>query len=93
MARPVSPSAIEAEVERLVALRGPGKTICPSEVARSLAPEAWRPLLGPVREAAARLALQGRVGVFRKGKPIAPDEMRGVLRLGVPGAKTGDSTE
>jgi hypothetical protein len=93
MARPVSAAAIEAEVERLVAQRGPGKTICPSEVARSLAPEAWRPLLGPVRDAAARLALRGRVGLFRKGKRIAPDEMRGVLRLGLPGATTGDGDE
>ncbi len=93
MAGSVTAAAIEAEIERLVAQRGPGRTICPSEAARSLAPEAWRPLLGPVREAAARLALAGRVGVFRKGKPVAPDEMRGVLRLGLPGAKTGEGTE
>lgn len=76
--------AIEQEILRQTTERGPGKSICPSEVARALAPEedAWRRLMGPVRAAAIRLARQGKVEVLRKGKPVDPEaEIRGVIRL------------
>jgi hypothetical protein len=88
MARSVTREAIAAELCRAIAALGPGRTICPSEIARALAPEDWRPLLGEVRRAAAELAAAGEVGIFRKGKLIAPQEMRGVIRLGR--AMTGD---
>ena len=76
--------AIAAEILRQTTERGPDKSICPSEVARALAPteEAWRRLLGPVRATAIRLAREGRVEVLRKGKPVDPEaEIRGVIRL------------
>lgn len=76
--------AISAEILRQVQARGPGKSICPSEVARALEPETWRRLLGPVRQAAVILAREGRVAILRKGKVVAPDEMRGVIRLALP---------
>ena len=41
----------------------------------------WRSLLTPVRQAAARLATAGRVEILRKGKPVTPEAMRGVIRL------------
>ncbi len=77
---------IEAGILRLTAARGPAASICPSDVARDLATE-WRPLLGPVRRAAARLAAEGRIEVLRKGKPIDPADLRGVIRLR---ARAGD---
>jgi hypothetical protein len=76
--------ALTAEILRQTAERGADKSICPSEVARALAPteEAWRRLLGPVRAAAIRLAREGRIEVLRKGKPVDPEaEIRGVIRL------------
>ena len=76
--------AIAAELLRQTTERGPAKSICPSEVARALAPEeeAWRRLLGPVRATAIRLAREGRVEVLRKGKPVDPEAgIRGVIRL------------
>jgi hypothetical protein len=75
---------IAAEILRQVTERGPGKSICPSEVARALAPDAWRPLLGPVRQSAAALAAQGALCILRKGKPVPPEDMRGVIRLSLP---------
>jgi hypothetical protein len=80
--------AIEQEILRQTAARGAGKSICPSEVARALAPEneAWRRLMSQVRAAAIRLAREGRVEVLRKGKPVDPNaEIRGVIRLRIAG--------
>ncbi|MBX9933145.1 MAG: DUF3253 domain-containing protein [Methylobacterium sp.] len=72
----------------LVAERGAGKTICPSEVARALGgaqPDEWSPLMQPVRRVAVALTRQGRIAIFRKGKPVEdPEDFRGVYRLGLP---------
>ncbi len=90
---------IEAEILRLAAARGPGKSICPSEVARALVPghdddmaeAAWRPLMGPVRRAAIGLATGGFIDILRKGKPVDPgQEVRGVIRLRIR-APSGDN--
>ncbi len=82
-------SQIAAEILRLTALRGPAKSICPSEVARALAGDvdgAWQPLMGPVRGVAQHLAREGRVEILRKGKPLPPEETpRGVIRLRAAG--------
>jgi hypothetical protein len=74
-------AAIAEEILRQAALRGPAKSICPSEVARALAPEGWRPLMGPVRDAATALARTGRIEILRKGKPVDPESFKGVIRL------------
>ncbi len=73
--------AITAALLQLAAERGPEKSLCPTDVARAVSAENWRPLLGAVRKVAADLARQGKIEILRKGKPINPDEMRGVIRL------------
>lgn len=81
---PTDAAAIRAEILRQTAARGPGRSICPSEVARALAggdDGPWRPLMAPVRRAAAELARAGRIDILRKGKPVPPEAMRGVIRL------------
>lgn len=89
MAGAIGPEAIEAEIIQRTTERGVGKSICPSEVARALAPEKWQPLMGPIRQVAARLATAGRIDILRKGKPIAPDAIHGVIRLRI--ASGGDA--
>ncbi|MFT8242503.1 DUF3253 domain-containing protein [Roseomonas sp. BN140053] len=85
MTRP-PPEEIAAAILRVAGERGPRKTICPSEVARALGGEEWRPLMTPVRNAAVALAREGRLEVLRKGKPAELDPLRGVIRLRiVPG--------
>ncbi len=76
----IQESEIEAGIIRLAGARGADASICPSDVARALATE-WRCLLGPVRRVAARLAAEGQIDVLRKGKPIDPAALRGVVRL------------
>jgi hypothetical protein len=79
----------------LVAARGAGKTVCPSEVARALGgphPDGWGPLMQPVRRVAVRLAKAGRIAILRKGRPVDPDDFRGVYRLG-PASGAGSQSE
>ena len=78
---------LRAQVIALVKERGVGKTICPSEVARAVRPDDWRPLMKKVRQAAIRLADDGQISIYRKGKPITTDQVRGVIRLGLPVAQ------
>src|SRR5690242_1030706 len=82
-----SPAAIEATLLRLVAERGPGKALDPTEAARLLGgnhPDQWGPLMQPIRKAAVALAEQGRLVILRKGKPADPRDFKGVYRLSAP---------
>jgi len=86
VARPDS-SDIEAALLRLVAERGPGKTVDPAEAARALGgshPDQWGPLMQPIRRIAVALAEQGRVIILRKGRPVDPHDFKGVYRLTAP---------
>ena len=78
---------LEATILELTAARGEDKTICPSDAARHLAgkhPDGWGPLMTPIRRVAVRLAHEGRVVIYRKGKPADPDNFKGVYRIGLP---------
>ena len=75
-----APERIEQMILDLVTGSGPGRSICPSEVARALDPE-WRRLMTPVRDASVRLAKAGRIDILRKGKPVEPADVKGVIRL------------
>ncbi|MFG1395922.1 DUF3253 domain-containing protein [Roseixanthobacter pseudopolyaromaticivorans] len=68
-----------------LAAQEPGKTIAPAEAAVSLMGAGqWQRALPAVRRVAVRLALEGRLVIYRKGKPVDPQDFRGVYRLGLP---------
>ncbi|WP_188608586.1 DUF3253 domain-containing protein [Chelatococcus reniformis] len=76
---------LEAAVFALIDRRGPGKTLDPTEVARAVGgmhPEGWGPLMQPLRRILAALAKDGRIVIYRKGKPIDPGDIRGIYRIG-----------
>jgi hypothetical protein len=82
-----SSEALESTILSLASERGPEKTICPSEAARAIGgphPDGWGPLMIPVRRVAVRLAKEGRVVIYRKGRPVDPDDFKGVYRIGLP---------
>ncbi|MBU1325184.1 MAG: DUF3253 domain-containing protein [Alphaproteobacteria bacterium] len=75
---------IEAEIFDQLARREPGKSICPSEVAKVISPERWQREMGKVRAVATGLARQGRLVITKKGKPVDPEAFKGVIRLKLP---------
>ena len=76
----VAPAEIERTILGLLERRGAGRTICPSEAARALAGD-WRPLMEPVREAARRMADDGRLVVTQSGRVVDHHAARGAIRL------------
>jgi hypothetical protein len=74
---------LEAAILELLAHRKPGDTICPSEAARAVGGEHWRPLMEPARAAARRLAGRGVIQVTQGGRVVDPSKFRGPIRLRV----------
>lgn len=77
-------AAAREAILTLVRQRGAGKSICPSEAAKRLDGEDWRGELKRVRAAARAMAEDGEIVILRKGKPIPPERMKGVIRLALP---------
>ena len=80
----LAPQRIEQAILALLEQRDPGKTICPSEAARALAPEDWRPLMQPVRDTATAMVDEGRLEVTQSGEAVDPRTARGAIRLRLP---------
>lgn len=80
----VNAAAVEDTILELLRARGSERTIGPMDVARALGgdhPDGWGPLMPQVRRAAVRLMKQGRLVILRKGRPVDPEDFRGVYRL------------
>ena len=79
---------------------GPAGSISPTDAAHAVAhavsgaagtdsnPDAWHQYLSAVRRAAIRLALEGRIDILRKGKPVPPEGVKGVIRLRIRRVET-----
>ena len=57
-----------------------GKTICPSDVVRSLFDD-WRPLMEPARAAARRLVSRGEAEITQGGVVVDPSTAKGPIRI------------
>lgn len=82
--RPLDESqlAIERLIVSLLALRKETASICPSEIARAIDPDAWRALMAPIRMVAKRLAAAGIVEISQRGVVVVPNgRWRGPIRL------------
>ena len=78
-------TTIDQTILALIAQRGSGKSISPSEVARAIAgtdEKKWRLLMKPIRARAILLAEQQEIVISRKGKTVDPRNFKGVYRLG-----------
>ena len=77
-------SPIETAIFALLEPLPEGKSIDPSQVARSLDAEGWRRILPQVKSTAVGLARDGRLLILRHGKPVDPNGFKGVYRLRLP---------
>jgi hypothetical protein len=65
----------------MAAMRGPDKTVCPSEIARELFPVNWRKYMQEVRDAAIELQKDGKVTITQKGLPVDIGHIKGPIRI------------
>ena len=81
--------ALEETMLALLHARGAGKTICPSEAARTVAGHggmsddrsAWEPLMEPARAAARRLVAAGKLDILQGGHVVDGSTAKGPIRL------------
>jgi succinyl-CoA synthetase alpha subunit len=75
--------AIAQRIEELLTKRSANASICPSEVARSLASdeEAWRALMPQVRRVADELAQHNAIRVTQRGQEVSALTAKGAIRL------------
>lgn len=71
-----------AMIMKLIAARGDGKTICPSEATRALDADAWREAMPRVHAAAAELAAAGKVVLTQRGVAKTSGDIVGAYRIG-----------
>ena len=78
------PNPASAAIDALLAERGDGKTICPSEAARRLAGEGgdWRAHMDQVHAATRDMAAAGKIRLTWRGEPM--DEPEGPYRIARP---------
>ncbi|WP_035349364.1 DUF3253 domain-containing protein [Edaphobacter aggregans] len=76
---------LEAAILELLAERGAGKTICPSEAAKRVGGTAarrdWEGLMQPTRETVRRLVKAGKIVVMQNGRVVDSERAKGDLRL------------
>ena len=85
---PLSDDTIAGTTLALAEQRGPGKSLCPSEVARALDSHDWRRLMPRVRSVAEALRASGRLLVLQKQQPVPSAHVTGPIRLALPPPST-----
>ena len=85
---------VDARLEEAIAsmLADRSGSLCPSEVARRVGGEDWRPLMEPTRAAGRRMAARGEVVFTQRGRAVDPATARGALRIARRPAFTNGST-
>jgi Mn-dependent DtxR family transcriptional regulator len=89
----ISTEAIRTALREIDKSR-PGASIDPGEIARHLVgsdPAVWGKIMKPLRPALVQMAKDGEIELTRKGKPVAPEALRGVYRLRVIAPDSDDS--
>ncbi|MDQ0768676.1 hypothetical protein QF031_001425 [Pseudarthrobacter defluvii] len=72
---------LEAKILELLAARASTSTICPSDAARAVGGDDWRPLMEPARQAARRLVEAGQVHITQGGSVVDPATAKGPIRI------------
>jgi hypothetical protein len=72
---------LDAAILSLLSERASSASICPSEAAKAVGGDDWRPLMEPARAAARRLQAAGRVVITQGGRPVDPSRAKGPIRI------------
>jgi sarcosine oxidase gamma subunit len=76
--------ALEAAIGALLDARAATSSTCPSEAARAVAPDDWRPLMERARRAARRMVARGEAEITQGGSVVDPSTAKGPIRIRRP---------
>ena len=74
---------IRSKFMELARKRGPGKTFCPSEIARQVEPHNWRARMEEIRSVGQELVADDFLLCTQKGNPVDPKAAIGPIRFGL----------
>lgn len=77
-------AALESAILELLRQRGAGKTICPSEAARTVRPNDWERWMERTRAAGRRLVARGEIVITQGGRVVEPSHAKGAIRFRKP---------
>jgi hypothetical protein len=77
----ISDEAVFETILQLCAASWPDETVRPEEIAMTLHETEWQALTKRIRLAVKQLAEAGHVQILRKGKPVPPDDFKGIYRV------------
>ena len=79
-------TALQIAIFKLLVSRAPSATICPSDAARAVYPQAdhWRAAMPTVRAVAAQLVDKGKLEVTQAGRVVDIRTAKGPVRLRLP---------
>lgn len=77
----ISDEAVQEMILGLCREAGLAGDVRPETIARALYPDQWQTMLKRVRFTAKQLTTKGDLLILRKGQPVEPDEMKGLVRL------------
>ncbi|MAT97179.1 MAG: hypothetical protein CL608_08555 [Anaerolineaceae bacterium] len=77
----ISDEAVFETILQLCAASWPDETVRPEDIAMTLYEPEWQALTKRIRLAVKQLAEAGHVQILRKGKPVSPDDFKGVYRV------------
>ena len=72
---------LETTIVGLLSGRARGTTVCPSEAARAVGGDEWRPLMEPARAAARRLTARSHTVITQGGRVVDPSTAKGPIRI------------
>jgi len=76
--------ALESAISAILDARAATSSTCPSEAARAVAPDDWRPLMEPARRAARRMVARGEAQITQGGSVVDPSTAKGPIRIRRP---------
>jgi len=79
--RRISDELIVEMIIQMCAAAGADSFVKPEAIAQEIVADDWQPVLKRIRLAARQLAEVGHVVILRKGKPVDPNDFKGVYRL------------
>ena len=82
----ISDEEVRETILQLCAAAGTDDSVKPEDIAIEIYPEEWQSVLKRVRLFAKQLALTGEIEVLRKGKPVDPNDFKGLIRLRITAA-------